>query len=110
MPLLPSLSFLGGSTIKYFNLPLVFLIAVIGYFAPFYLNITPSTPLAFLYAFVSLVWIVLFSTMWAYSIGYLVWAYTKKRLNNHIIVSSLSIWAVYAIWVGFATNGYLVSV
>lgn len=98
------------STIKYFYLPFVFLVSVVGYFAPFYLNVTPATPMAYLYALLMLVWVVLFSSMWVYSIGFPVWVYIKGKLNKQVVLSCLFVWIVYAIWFGFAANGYLVSV
>ena len=95
--------------IKYHFFPYIFLVSVVGYFAPFYLEIRPSSPVAYVYAFVGMVWVLLFSTMWAFSIVYPVWAYYKSKLNKKIIYSSVFTWLIYAAWLGFAVNGYVVT-
>ena len=99
-----------SSVLKQYALPAIFAFSVAGYFAPFYLQITPTTPIVFLYIFVGLLWVLLFSTLWLYSIAHLAWAYFKGVVTRPLIFGTLGIWVAYGVWFLFAANGYLVTV
>jgi len=91
-------------------LPAIFALFTLAYFAPFYITVNSSTVLGVLYGLFLLCWVILFCTMWLYSLIKVFRFYRKAQTGRHVMGSCVVVWATYLFWFAFATTGGLITV
>lgn len=95
--------------LKTLALPIIFALLVAAYFSPFYLHTSAGGISGKIYAFVLICWLVLFLTLWLYTIVVIILALKQRTLNKYLILHCTFIWVSYIVWFGFASNGYFLA-